>query len=59
MRGFEKICFDPSYVPMRLFEAAPGRALAIKNFFLPVSHFLHQNSFTYLHISKFTSTTAG
>jgi hypothetical protein len=33
MRGFKKIFFDPSYVPMRLFEAAPGRARAIQQFF--------------------------
>jgi hypothetical protein len=33
MRGFEKILFDPAYVPMRFFEAAPGRARAIKKFF--------------------------
>jgi hypothetical protein len=34
MRGLKKIYFDPSYVPMRFFEAAPGRAHAIKkNFF--------------------------
>jgi hypothetical protein len=34
MRGFEKQFFDPSYVPMRFFEAAPGQARAIKkNFF--------------------------
>jgi hypothetical protein len=30
MRGFEKIFVDPAYVPMRFFEAAPGRACAIK-----------------------------
>jgi hypothetical protein len=33
MRGFEKKFFYPSYVPMRFFEAAPGRARAIKKFF--------------------------
>jgi hypothetical protein len=44
--GFEKIFFDPSYVAMRFFKAAPGRARAIKKFFLPVSHFLHQNETT-------------
>jgi hypothetical protein len=33
MRGFEKILFDPSYVPMHFFEAAPGRARAIKKKF--------------------------
>jgi hypothetical protein len=33
MRGFEKKNFDPSYVPMRFFEAAPGRACAIKKIF--------------------------
>jgi hypothetical protein len=34
MKGLEKKIFDPSYVPMRFFEAAPGRACAIKeNFF--------------------------
>jgi hypothetical protein len=34
MRGFEKNFFYHSYVPMRFFEAAPGRARAIKkNFF--------------------------
>jgi hypothetical protein len=27
MRGFETNFFDPSYVPMRFFEAAPGRAI--------------------------------
>jgi hypothetical protein len=40
--GFEKKMFDPSYVPMRFFEAAPGQARAIKTIFLPVSHILHQ-----------------
>jgi hypothetical protein len=34
MRGFEKNLFYPSYVPMRFFEAAPGRARAIENFFV-------------------------
>jgi hypothetical protein len=38
--------FDPSYVPMRFFEAAPGRARAVEKFFLPVSHFSHQNATT-------------
>jgi hypothetical protein len=38
--------FDPSYVPMRFFEAAPGRARMIKKILLPVSHFLHQNETT-------------
>jgi hypothetical protein len=33
VRGFEQIFFDPSYVPMRFFEAAPGRVRAIKQFF--------------------------
>jgi hypothetical protein len=33
MRGFEKIFFDPSYVPMRFFEAAAGGARAIKKIF--------------------------
>jgi hypothetical protein len=33
MRGFEKKFFDPSYVPMLFFEAAPGRARAIKKIF--------------------------
>jgi hypothetical protein len=34
MRGFEKkILFDPSYVPMRFFEAEPGRTRAIKKKF--------------------------
>jgi hypothetical protein len=33
MRGFEKIFFNPSYVPMRFFEAAPGRARAINKIF--------------------------
>jgi hypothetical protein len=46
MRGFEKKIFDPSYVLMRFFEAAPGRACAIKKNFLQVSHFLHQNETT-------------
>jgi hypothetical protein len=46
MRGFEKKILDPSYVPMRFFEAAPGLARAIKNFFLTVFHFLHQNETT-------------
>jgi hypothetical protein len=47
MRGFEKKFLDPSYVPMRVFEAAPGGARAIKKkFFGPVSHFLHQNETT-------------
>jgi hypothetical protein len=39
MRGFEKMLFDPSYVPIRFFEAAPGRTRAIEKNFLPVSHF--------------------
>jgi hypothetical protein len=30
MRGFENFFFDPSYVPMRFFEAVPGRARTIK-----------------------------
>jgi hypothetical protein len=34
MWGFEKFCLDHSYVPMRFFEAAPGRARAIKKIFL-------------------------
>jgi hypothetical protein len=46
MRGFDKKFFYPSYVPMRFFEAAPGRARAINKIFLPVSHFLHQNETT-------------
>jgi hypothetical protein len=46
MRRFEKKFFDPSYVLMRFFEAAPGRAHGIEKFFLPVSHFLHQNETT-------------
>jgi hypothetical protein len=33
MRRFEKIFFDPSYVPMLFFEAAPGRARTIEKFF--------------------------
>jgi hypothetical protein len=33
MRGFEQNFFDPSYVPMHSFEAAPGRARAIKKKF--------------------------
>jgi hypothetical protein len=33
MRGFEKKIFDPSYVPMRFFEAMPGRAREIKKIF--------------------------
>jgi hypothetical protein len=32
-RGLENFLFDPSYVPMRFFEAAPGRAQAIEKFF--------------------------
>jgi hypothetical protein len=46
MRGFEKKILDPSYVPMRFFKAAPGRAGAITKFFSPVSHFLRQNETT-------------
>jgi hypothetical protein len=46
--GVKNICFDPTYVPMRFFEAVPGRARAIKKILLPVSHILHQ-----------TETTAG
>jgi hypothetical protein len=46
MRGFEKKFFDPPYVPMRFFEAAPGRACVIKKIFWLVSHFLHQNETT-------------
>jgi hypothetical protein len=45
MRGFEKIFLDPSYVPMRFFVAAPGRARAIEKIFM-VSHVLHQNETT-------------
>jgi hypothetical protein len=33
MRGFDKIFFYPSYVPMGFFEAAPGRARAIEKIF--------------------------
>jgi hypothetical protein len=33
MRGFKKNLFDPSYVPMRFFEAPPGRVRAIKKIF--------------------------
>jgi hypothetical protein len=33
MRGFEKKIIDPSSVPMHFFEAAPGRARAIKKIF--------------------------
>jgi hypothetical protein len=40
MRGFEKNFFDPFYVRMRFFEAAPGRALAIKKIFLAGFPFL-------------------
>jgi hypothetical protein len=29
----KKIFFDPSYVPMLFFEAAPGRGRAIKKIF--------------------------
>jgi hypothetical protein len=43
MRGFEKKFFYLSYVPMRFFESVPGRSAQWKNFFGPVSHFLHQN----------------
>jgi hypothetical protein len=40
MRGFEKIIFYPSYVLMRFFEAASGRARAIKtNFFAGFAFF--------------------
>jgi hypothetical protein len=46
MRGFKQKFFDPSYVPMRFFEATPGCARMIKKFFLLVSHFLHQNETT-------------
>jgi hypothetical protein len=42
----KKKFFDPSYVPMPFFEAAPGPARAIKKIFLLVSHFLHQNETT-------------
>jgi hypothetical protein len=31
---------------MRFFEAAPGRARVIKQIFMLVSHFLHQNETT-------------
>jgi hypothetical protein len=31
--GVENFFFDPSYVPMRFFEAAPGRVHTIKKFF--------------------------
>jgi hypothetical protein len=33
MRGFEKIFFDPSYVPMRFFAATPGRERAVEQIF--------------------------
>jgi hypothetical protein len=46
MRGFETNFFGPSYVPMRFFEAAPGRMRGIEKIFLLVSHFLHQNETT-------------
>jgi hypothetical protein len=36
----------PSYVPVRFFAAARGRAQAIENFVLPVSHVFHQNEAT-------------
>jgi hypothetical protein len=43
----KKICFDPSYVPMRFFEAAPGRVHAIqKIFFAGFPFFSHQNETT-------------
>jgi hypothetical protein len=29
----KKLFVDPSYVPMRFFEAAPGRVRAIKKYF--------------------------
>jgi hypothetical protein len=40
MRGFEKNFFDPFYVPMRFFEAAPGWARAIEKFFFAGFTFL-------------------
>jgi hypothetical protein len=47
MRGFLKICLKPLLCANALFfKAAPGRARAIEKFFLPVSHFLHQNETT-------------
>jgi hypothetical protein len=39
----KKILFDLSYVPMRFFEAAPGRGRAIKKNFFAGFPFLHQN----------------
>jgi hypothetical protein len=33
MRGFEQFFFYPSDVPMRFFEAAPGRAGSIQQIF--------------------------
>jgi hypothetical protein len=40
VRGFEKTLFDPSNVPMRFFETAPGRARAMKkNFFAGFAFF--------------------
>jgi hypothetical protein len=43
----KKFFFYPSYVLMRFFEAAPGRARArSEKFFLPVLHVLHQNETT-------------
>jgi hypothetical protein len=39
----KKKFFDPSYVPVRFFAAARGRARAIEKFFLPVLYVLHQN----------------
>jgi hypothetical protein len=40
-----KKVLDPSYVPVRFFAAAPGRAHAMEKI-LPVSHVLHQNETT-------------
>jgi hypothetical protein len=45
MRGAKKF-FDPSYVPMRFFEAAPGCVCVIETFFFAGFAFLHQNETT-------------
>jgi hypothetical protein len=40
MRGFEQNFLVPSYVPMRFFEAAPGRGRAIGKIFFAGFTFL-------------------
>jgi hypothetical protein len=42
----KKKFFDPSYVLMRFLTPRQGERARSKKFFLPISHFLHQNETT-------------